>query len=277
MAITHSFQSILTTDGSIRILVAISYVRCTVAAARLRLSWYTDGISHEFHKNGKTYQNTDSMSLLEMKQLFMWLLHKIVKITGKWISRSIFWKKHVRVQAILWTVIAHVLYCIAHVMHEMSTAVHSQCCCCCCCCCCCSFIMAISLYVQSKTPYWRMRSAYKLRHNTVTPMSTCKSKLKKLPTSLPKSSTPSQPISRCPQIDRWRLSGRWTQGVEPHFEENFPNSGNSRFFPGNLRELKKFQEIPGNSRFWKIYKNMSKISLLWYEKANCFSSLARII
>ena len=37
---------------------------------------YTDGISHEFHKNGKTYQNTDSMSLLEMKQLFMWLLHK---------------------------------------------------------------------------------------------------------------------------------------------------------------------------------------------------------
>ena len=71
MAITHSFQSILTTDGSIRILVAISYVRCTVAAARQRLSWYTDGISHEFHKNGKTYQNTDSMSLLEMKQLFM--------------------------------------------------------------------------------------------------------------------------------------------------------------------------------------------------------------
>ena len=44
-------------------------------------------------------------------------------------------------------------------MHEMSTAVHSIvlllllllllf-----------SFIMAISLYVQSKTPYWRMRSA----------------------------------------------------------------------------------------------------------------------
>ena len=136
MDITHSFQSILTTDGSIRILVAISYVRCTVAAARQRLSWYTDGISHEFHKNGKTYQNTDSMSLLEMKQLFMWLLHKIVKITGKWISRSIFWKKHVRLQAILWTVIAHVLYCIAHVMHEMSTAVHSSQCCCCCCCCC---------------------------------------------------------------------------------------------------------------------------------------------
>ena len=70
MAITHSFQSILTTDGSI-IRIAISYVRCTVAAARQRLSWYTDGISHEFHKNGKTYQNTDSMSLLEMKQLFM--------------------------------------------------------------------------------------------------------------------------------------------------------------------------------------------------------------
>ena len=71
MAITHSFQSILTTDGSIRIATSISYVRCTVAAARQRLSWYTDGISHEFHKNGKTYQNTDSMSLLEMKQLFM--------------------------------------------------------------------------------------------------------------------------------------------------------------------------------------------------------------
>ena len=64
-----TYESILTTDGSIRI--AISYVRCTVAAARQRLSWYTDGISHEFHKNGKTYQNTDSMSLLEMKQLFM--------------------------------------------------------------------------------------------------------------------------------------------------------------------------------------------------------------
>ena len=153
MAITHSFQSILTTDGSIRI------VRCTVAAARQRLSWYTDGISHEFHKNGKTYQNTDSMSLLEMKQLFMWLLHKIVKITGKWISRSIFWKKHVRLQAILWTVIAHVLYCIAHCnawdVHSRSQSVlllllllllFS-------------FIMAISLYVQSKTPYWRMRSA----------------------------------------------------------------------------------------------------------------------
>ena len=41
-----------------------------------------------------------------MKQLFMWLLQKIMKITGKWISRSIFWKKHVRPQAILWTVIA---------------------------------------------------------------------------------------------------------------------------------------------------------------------------
>ena len=82
-----------------------------------RLSWYTDGISHEFHKNGKTYQNTDSMSLLEMKQLFMWLLQNIVKITGKWISRSIFWKKHVRLQAILWTVIAQVpiTVCIANV------------------------------------------------------------------------------------------------------------------------------------------------------------------
>ena len=135
MVITHSFQSILTTDGSIRI--AISYVRCTVAAARQRLSWYTDGISHEFHKNGKTYQNTDSMSLLEMKQLFMWLLHKIVKITGKWISRSIFWKKHVRLQAILWTVIAHVLYCIAHVMHSWDVHSRSSQCCCCCCCCCC--------------------------------------------------------------------------------------------------------------------------------------------
>ena len=127
MAITHSFhdvyESILTTDGSIRI--AISYVRCTVAAARQRLSWYTDGISHEFHKNGKTYQNTDSMSLLEMKQLFMWLLHKIVKITGKWISRSIFWKKHVRLQAILWTVIAQV----PHVLHCTCNAwdVHSVC------------------------------------------------------------------------------------------------------------------------------------------------------
>ena len=91
-----------------------------------RLSWYTDGISHEFHKNGKTYQNTDSMSLLEMKQLFMWLLQNIVKITGKWISRSIFWKKHVRLQAILWTVIAQVpvTVCIANVymtfvMHEI--------------------------------------------------------------------------------------------------------------------------------------------------------------
>ena len=154
-----TYESILTTDGSIRI--AISYVRCTVAAARQRLSWYTDGISHEFHKNGKTYQNTDSMSLLEMKQLFMWLLHKIVKITGKWISRSIFWKKHVRLQAILWTVIAQVPY----VLHCTCTAWDGPqpftCCCCCCCCCCLlfSFIMAISLYVQSKTPYWRMRSA----------------------------------------------------------------------------------------------------------------------
>ena len=158
MAITHSFQSILTTDGSI-IRIAISYVRCTVAAARQRLSWYTDGISHEFHKNGKTYQNTDSMSLLEMKQLFMWLLHKIVKITGKWISRSIFWKKHVRLQAILWTVIAqvpYVLHCTCNTwdVHSRSQSVllllllllFS-------------FIMAISLYVQSKTPYWRMRSA----------------------------------------------------------------------------------------------------------------------
>ena len=57
------------------------------------------------------------MSLLEMKQLFMWLLQKIMKITGKWISRLIFWKKHVRPQAILWTVIAQpTCMRIAHVM-----------------------------------------------------------------------------------------------------------------------------------------------------------------
>ena len=64
-----------------------------------RSSWYTDGISHKFHKNGKTYQNTHSMSLSEMKQLLIWLLRKIVIITGMWISRSIFWEKHVRLQA----------------------------------------------------------------------------------------------------------------------------------------------------------------------------------
>ena len=34
-----------------------------------RSSRYTDAISHEFHKNGKTYQNTDNMSLSGMKQL----------------------------------------------------------------------------------------------------------------------------------------------------------------------------------------------------------------
>ena len=65
------------------------------------------------------------MSLLEMKQLFMWLLQKIVKITGKWISRSIFWEKHGRLQATLWTVIAQVcMYCI--VMHEICMASYPQ-------------------------------------------------------------------------------------------------------------------------------------------------------
>ena len=77
-----------------------------------RSSWYTDDISHEFHKNGKTYQNTDSMSLLEMKQLFMWLLQKIVKITGKWISRSIFWEKHVR------------LHAASHIVNSHRTGMH---------------------------------------------------------------------------------------------------------------------------------------------------------
>ena len=37
----------------------------------LQSSRYTDAISHEFHKNGKTYQNTDNMSLSGMKQLLM--------------------------------------------------------------------------------------------------------------------------------------------------------------------------------------------------------------
>ena len=51
-----------------------------------------------------------------------------MKITGKWISSSIFWKKHVRLQSHI--VNSHRtgtvrMYCIAHVMHEMSTAVHS--------------------------------------------------------------------------------------------------------------------------------------------------------
>ena len=64
-----------------------------------RSSWYTDSISHKCHKYGKTYRNTHSMSLSEMKQLLIWLLRKIVIITGKWISRSIFWEKHVRLQA----------------------------------------------------------------------------------------------------------------------------------------------------------------------------------
>ena len=62
----------------------------------LQSSRYTDAISHEFHKNGKTYQNTDNMSLSGMKQLLMWPLQKITKITGKWISRSIFLELHVR-------------------------------------------------------------------------------------------------------------------------------------------------------------------------------------
>ena len=64
-----------------------------------------------------------------MKQLFMWLLQKIMKITGKWISRSIFWKKHVRPQAILWTVIAqpaclhmHINACIWDLHGELPTA-----------------------------------------------------------------------------------------------------------------------------------------------------------
>ena len=52
-----------------------------------------------FTKTVKTYRNTHSMSLSETKQLLIWLLWKIVIITGKWISRSIFLEKHVRLQA----------------------------------------------------------------------------------------------------------------------------------------------------------------------------------
>ena len=134
MAITHSFQSILTTDGSI-IRIAISYVRCTVAAARQRLSWYTDGISHEFHKNGKTYQNTDSMSLLEMKQLSCDYFIKSWKLLesgfpDRYFGRSMLDCKPYCEQSshMYW------LHCTCNAWDVHS--VHSQCCCCCCCCCC---------------------------------------------------------------------------------------------------------------------------------------------
>jgi len=33
-----------------------------------------------------------------------------------------------------------------------------------------------------------------------------------------------------------------------HFEGNYPNSGKSGPIPGNFREMKKFQEIPGNPK-----------------------------
>ena len=58
-----------------------------------------------------------------MKQLFMWLLQQIMKITGKWISRSIFWKKHVRPQAIYCELSSHSLHacaCTCNGIHEIS-------------------------------------------------------------------------------------------------------------------------------------------------------------
>ena len=39
------------------------------------------------------------MSLSEVKQFLIWVLRNMVIITGKWISRSIFWDEHVRLQA----------------------------------------------------------------------------------------------------------------------------------------------------------------------------------
>ena len=55
-----------------------------------RSSWYTGTFSHHFHKNGKTYRNTDSMFLSEMKQPHMGLLQFFFWYTGKLIFRSIF-------------------------------------------------------------------------------------------------------------------------------------------------------------------------------------------
>ena len=57
-----------------------------------RSSWYTGALSHNFHKNGKTYWNTDSMLVSEMKQPHMGLLQNMFFYTGKLISRSTFWK-----------------------------------------------------------------------------------------------------------------------------------------------------------------------------------------
>ena len=57
-----------------------------------------------------------------------------------------------------------------------------------------------------------------------------------------------------------------------HFEGNFLNSGKSWSFPGNFREMKKFQEIQEYGKY--ICKHVLKIWLLWFEKAKTFSSRA---
>ena len=57
----------------------------------LQPSRYTDAISHEFHKNGKTYQNTNNMSLSGMKKLLMWPLKKSRKLLESGFPDQYFW------------------------------------------------------------------------------------------------------------------------------------------------------------------------------------------
>ena len=65
-ALLHKMERRLHTAQPICIIHCINAI-CNVQ----RNSWYTDAISHEFYKNGKTYQNSDNMSLSEIKQLLM--------------------------------------------------------------------------------------------------------------------------------------------------------------------------------------------------------------
>ena len=59
------------TDGATRAQPMCNYMYKWNLQNVQKSSQYTDAISHEFHKNGKTYQNTDNMSLSGMKQLLM--------------------------------------------------------------------------------------------------------------------------------------------------------------------------------------------------------------